>query len=383
MDIEKLSEKLFKNIEGWQLRTLKRIGKRIAVIGKMSADDVKLINNIAVVNQDLNSILSDLSVISEKNVKELENIYSNALGEVYGDKKELFDYRGIDYVPLEKNYYLQAMIKSFAKNSASEMLNISKTKALGIVNKQGQFIGLQDVLYNAIGKSATTIINGVTDFYTGMRDTIEEIGDSGMRVKYGTLTRRLDTVIRQNLMFSVKQATQEYDSTLGKQLGCDGFEVDWHFYPRESHEFMQGQMYTYAPDAVTIDGKTYQSGTEALARMQDYNCKHVKTDVILGISEPRYSKEEIDRLNKESARKITIEVNGKEQTKTGYEWSQAMRRLETEIRYKKEKSEFAKACGDNNLVTKTNKEIEKILQTYKKISQATGIKEDFNRMRIN
>ena len=43
---------------------------------------------------------------------------------------------------------------------------------------------------------------------------------------------------------------------------------------------MGGKMYAYE-GTVTIGGKTYENGSEALARLGDYGCLHFKTDVIL------------------------------------------------------------------------------------------------------
>ena len=55
-DISKLEQQaqlLANNLSGWENSTLQRIGKRISRYGKMSIADVKSINNIAVVKQDI------------------------------------------------------------------------------------------------------------------------------------------------------------------------------------------------------------------------------------------------------------------------------------------------------------------------------------------
>ena len=63
-DISKLEEQanlLFNNVTGWENSTLQRIGKRIGRYGKMRLADVKAINNIAVVKQDMDAITKELA----------------------------------------------------------------------------------------------------------------------------------------------------------------------------------------------------------------------------------------------------------------------------------------------------------------------------------
>ena len=53
MSLEEQAQLLANNLSGWENSTLQRIGKRISRYGKMSIADVKSINNIAVVKQDI------------------------------------------------------------------------------------------------------------------------------------------------------------------------------------------------------------------------------------------------------------------------------------------------------------------------------------------
>ena len=171
-----------------------------------------------------------------------------------------------------------------------------------------------------------------------MRETVKNLGGSGVKVNYGNnVTRRLDSMIRQNLLYGAKQSAQAYDEYIGEKLGCDGFEVDYHPNARPSHRFMGGNMYSYKGD-VTIDGVTYKDGSEALARLEDYGCLHFKDDVILGVSEPRYNKDWLEAQKKKDSE--LIEYNGVE--KTGYEWKQTQRRLEWETRRQRDISFMAK-----------------------------------------
>ena len=58
-DISKLEQQadlLMQNVSGWESSTLQRIGKRIRKYGELSLADVKSINNVATVKQDMDAI---------------------------------------------------------------------------------------------------------------------------------------------------------------------------------------------------------------------------------------------------------------------------------------------------------------------------------------
>ena len=128
----------------------------------------------------------------------------------------------------------------------------------------------------------------------------------------------------------------------------------------------------------TIDGVTYPDGTEALERLNDYNCHHRKMDVILGVSEPRYNAAEIAEKNRKTSE--VIEYNGKK--KTRYDFIQDQRRLEREIRKKKTTANMAKAAGDNQLVKDCNTRIKALKAKYNDLTESVGLQKTEERMRV-
>lgn len=380
-DISKLEQQanlLFENIAGWENSTLQRIGKRIGKYGKMSLEDVKSINNIAVVKSDMDVITKELAKVTGYNISQIEQMYGELLEEQHLANQPLYDYRGKTFVPFAENKELQAIARAYAKTTGETMINLAKTKALCIMGANGKQIGLQKYYTDVLDKAVMQVSTGATDFHTAMRDSIVELGGSGVRVDYGGgVTRRLDTVVRQNLLWGAKQASVEYNEMIGEELGCDGIEVDFHANPRPSHAFMQGKQYVLGK-ARTINGIHFESADEALERLQDYGCLHYKTPIICGISEPRYSDEELKRLNEQNAKRYTID--GKEYS--GYEVTQMQRRLEASVRNEKTTRDLAKASGDNDLVKRCNERIKAYQGKYEEISNITGIQGDKKRMSI-
>ena len=376
--LEQQADILFENIQGWEMRTLERIGKRIKNTGRMRLSDIKTFNNIAVTKTEMSDIIKDLAVVTEQNIKDVQKMYAEAIEAEHIKNKALYEYRNKPFVPFSKNTRLQALVRAYAKVTGETMINLSKTKALGFIDGINGFKNMQDSIYDVFGKATTEVATGTCDFTSAMRVAIEQLGGSGIRVHYGSgVNRRLDTVVRQNVLWGAKQASIEYNNMVGEELDCDGIEIDFHSNPRPSHEFMQGMQYSLHGKK-TINGKTYESADRALARLEDYGCLHFKTPIILGVSEPRYSDEQLAEMRRSNNEPKT--VDGVE--KSGYEWTQNLRRLETEARKEKEIINSLKAFGDEEGARQHRRTLRDINQKYNNICDQTGLTPQKDRMRI-
>lgn len=382
-DISKLEQQanlLFQNIAGWENSTLQRIGKRINKYSKLSLADVKAINNIAVVKQDMDAITKELARVTGLNISQVEQMYGDLLAKQHLENQPLYDYRGKTFVPFAENRELQAIVRAYAKTTGETMINLAKTKALCIMGANGKPIGLQKYYTDVLDKAVMQVGTGATDFHTAMRDTVVELGGSGVRVDYGGgVTRRLDTVVRQNLLWGAKQASIEYNEMIGEELGCDGVEVDAHSNPRESHMFMQGQQYSLNGKK-TINGVVFEDfeASGASSALQDYGCLHFRTPIICGISEPRFSKKELAKIEADNQKEYTVgNLQGNK-----YFFSQKMRNLESATRDQKTIRDLARASGDKVLVKQCNEKIKAYRQKYDEIAETTGLSPELKRMSV-
>lgn len=383
MDISKLEKQadiLFNNISGWNTNALKRIGRRVKSMKSLSYADLQAINNATIVNQDVNAIMEELARLTQQNVQDVYRIYGEMISEQHLDNQKLYDYRNKPFVPFSKNKELQALVKAYARTTAETFVGLTMTKAknIGFVDANNNFVPINKQFKTVLDKATVSIATGTGDFGSEMRDVLKELGGSGLRVDYGGgVTRRLDTMVRQNLLWGAKQASVEYNNMIGEELGCDGIEIDWHSNPRPSHEFMQGKQYILGK-AKTINGIYFESADRALEALQDYGCLHFSTPIICGVSEPAYSPDELKRLNAEN--KKPIEIDGV--TKTGYEWKQTMRRLETEARKTKDQKEILKSNGDNIGANQLDYKLKAIKSKYNLIAKETGIKAQPEKMAV-
>ena len=126
--LESQADLLFGNVSGWEQSTLNRIGSRIGKVGKMSLSDVKAINNIAFVKQDMEAITKELARVTGYNISQIEQMYGELLEEQHLANQPLYDYRGKKFVPFSENRELQAIARAYAKTTGETMINLAKTK---------------------------------------------------------------------------------------------------------------------------------------------------------------------------------------------------------------------------------------------------------------
>lgn len=384
-EIEKYAQKIYARYEYFNNYTLETIARRIKSTGQLSAHDQQALKNIADITGDMDAITKKLAEITRQNISDVEKMYTQVVSDGVNEYKPLYDFKGMKFVPFEENEFAQALVENWAKQTSGEMINLSRTKAIGFdkCDIYGNVVGhtpLQGAYEQAISEAVQAVTSGTTDFSTAMSKTVERLGGSGVKVTYGSgVNRSLDAMVRQNLLYGAKQAAQSYDEHIGRELGCDGFEVDAHSGCRPSHEFMQGKMYSYDGKKI-IDGITYEDGTDALKALGDYGCLHFKTDVILGVSVPRYSKEELERIHQETTE--LIEYDGRE--KTLYQWKQTQRTIERAVRKEETKANMLDAAGMKRKAQESRDRVKIFRDKYDDMcSSVKGLEPKLERMRVH
>ena len=343
-----------------------KIGKELAYISRNGG----MSRPITQIQKDIGK---DLVNVTANNIPKIQSVYQYSADLARDNKEYLFEHKGIP-----KSSYITKIPQIQARETAQNILIDSK--ALCTIDRNGKVITFRESINDILTKAVKTAQEG-TDFHTVMRNTIKELGGSGIRVSYGGgVTRSLESVVRSNLLWGMKQCHRQCEQELGRMLGCDGVEIDWHTNQRPTHIFMGGRQYALG-EGKEIDGKFYPSiddttqgaGLSVNMALNDYGCLHYETYIILGISEPRFTEAEIEKLNADNDRPISYYG----QSKTGYEWQQTMRALERT--YRKNLLTMKLARGDRQLVNECKLKNQRIKAKYDDISKVTGIKEDYNR----
>ena len=387
---ESFADEYGDRIAEWELFAVALICKELGRIGKMTPEQAKKYDAEKETKKTEKIILSALTTAVLLNIKDLPNTYTSLFDEWHKGNEYMYKYRGIPFVDVADNKGLQKIINAYSKKSGAELLDFTKTKAIKVLDANGKPVAFREQILKSFKEATEIVTSGKQDFYTTMRKTVLDLGGSGARVDYGTviidgkprrITRRLDTVVRQNMLYNGKMASREYNKQIGKELGTDGIEIDLHANSRPSHRFMEGKQYA-KKHGETVNGVYYEGAEDkgVYARLyEDYNCQHYETDIILGVSEPRYSPEELARLKAENERQF--EINGT--TKDGYGWSQVLRNLESNTRNAKDEINALKAFGNSQAeIDRLNAQIKSYRAKYNEICDVTGIKPDLKRLSV-
>ena len=389
-DISKLQtheDYIANNITEWESDSIARVCRKIGKIGKMSKKELEKFDADKDAKKEWERIVTALAIATALNIRTLKKAYISEFEAWEKQNGYLYQYRGKKPLGV-KNGALQGIIDKAVKQNAKEILNLTNTKALSVLDRNGNPVRFQDAIYKSFSDAVKTVTEGKADFYTTMRQTVQNLGGGGCNVNYGgdpAITRRLDTVVRQNMLYGIKQAHDEYNEVVGKELGFDGFEISYTSNPRPTHRFMEGRQFCIGTSK-EIRGKHFdgmedtkdaESGKNVTESLQDYNCRHRKSGIICGVSEPAYSPEELKRL-KEQDEKI-YKVGNLEGD--GYYFSQKMRACESEIRKCKDEINAFKAFGNSEQqIADLNEKIKAYRQKYNEICDVTGIKPDLKRL---
>ena len=370
------------NITEWEAESIARVCRKIGKIGKMSKKELEKFDADKEAKKEWERIVATLAIATALNIRTLKKAYISEFEAWEKQNEYLYQYRGKKPLGV-KNGALHGIIDMAVKQNAKEILNLTNTKALSVLDRNGNPIRFQDAIYKSFSDAVKTVTDGKADFYTTMRQTVQNLGGGGCRVNYGEgITRRLDTVVRQNMAYGIKQSHKEYNTLVGREIGADGIEIDVHANSRPSHRYMQGKQYAKGAEGKTVNGVFYPSAEKegVYDRLyDDYNCRHYETDIILGVSEPRYSEEELKRFEEQDKRLYKI---GNIQ-KDGYGWSQSMRSCETEIRRCKDEINALKAFGNSEAEIKALRQrIKTVRAKYNEIAEVTGISPEPKRLSV-
>lgn len=384
-DISKLQsyeDYIANNITEWESDSIARVCRKIGKIGRMSKKELERFDADKEAKKEWARIVAALAIATALNVSTLKKAYINEFEAWEKQNEYLYRYRGKKPLGV-KNGALQGIIDKAVKQNAKEILNLTNTKALSVLDRNGNPIRFQDAIYKSFGDAVKTVTEGKADFYTTMRQTVQNLGGGGCRVNYGEgITRRLDTVVRQNMLYGIKQSHKEYNALVGREIGADGIEIDYHSNSRPSHRYMQGKQYAKGAEGKTVNDVFYPSAEKegVYDRLyEDYNCRHYETDIILGVSEPRYSAEELKRLKEQDEKIYKVgDLEG-----DGYYFSQRMRSCETEIRRCKDEINALKAfVNSEQQIKELRQRIKTVRAKYNEIAEVTGISPEPKRMSV-
>lgn len=390
-----LPERIARRLEKLNIDTLNAIGRRVREIGQLTQSDTHKLQQMRTYHADIDRLIVEKGKIDLKNIQEIYEIFDIAAADNLERAKPLYDAVGVPFVEYEYNKPLQQWVEALARQTADTYANLSQTAAFMTYDAQGNkiFTDLSETYKNIIDDAVTAVSTGISDYKSAMRKNLKDLADSGIRTKYQPLkgpagkavsyasgySRRLDTAVRQNVLWGIKECNLGIQEQLSETLGADGYEIDYHKNPRPSHAPMGGEQFVVGLPR-RIKGKYYQSFEEkAEPFLMEYGCLHFKTPILCGVSVPNWNAAQLREMKAQDTE--TFEYEGK--SYTGYEATQMQRKLETKIRHAKDRQNIAKAAGDDLLRRQEQSKINGLLFEYQRFSDAAGLSYKKYRMSVN
>lgn len=384
---EKLQEKLLsvfdKRFQDYNTKVLEELGNVIKQFKNLSPSQAHKLAQQLKYNTTVKDLLNELSKISGMSVKDLKAILERVAKENVGFADVYYKARKLETPIYSENRALQRLVSSVYKTSGAEFKNIAKSTGFRILDSNGKPMLLDiNFTYNEIiDRCVMAISQGKETYQQAMRSTLKQLSSSGVRkIEYESgYSRRLDTSIRQNILDSMRQVSNESQQLFGQEFDSDGVEISVHLNPAPDHELVQGRQFSnkefenFQNDRKAVDytGMVFEPEFEGYDRrsISEYNCYHYIFSIVLGVSKPQYSDKQLQEIINNKNK--TFEFDGKKYNM--YEGTQLQRRIETAIRQEKDTQILAKASEDNDLVLQSQTKITQLTTKYKQLCNTSGL----------
>lgn len=214
------------------------------------------------------------------------------------------------------------------------------------------------------------VSTGATDYITAVRQASKNLADKGIRyIDYESgVHTSLEAAVRRNVMGGLGLMQEQISKRTHDDMEADGWEISAHAASAPDHEPIQGRQYS---------DKEYEALNNSLVRrIGTLNCGHAAFPIIMGVSIPQYSNEELEKFRADNEKGITY--NGKHYT--AYEATQWQRNLEANIRKQRRKILIDEATGDDKKLQTDQIKLQLLNQEYSRFSNAAGLRKQHDRM---
>lgn len=386
--IDKLAQPIVTRQEQINIYVLKKIAARIKEIGELNPSDINTLEQMLRNGSDVREINDMLAKMTNLQVQDIKAIIKEAAILDYTDVKPFYDYRHLPYIPFAQNTQLQRIQNAIAEQTANNYINLSRTRAFYTQNAAGKVVptSITDTYNKAVDKAIQAVTTGQVNFQESMRNTIQELVDSGLQtVDYASgYHRRLDSAVRMNILDGIRQLAIQMQDEIGEQIKADAKEITVVLNPAPDHAPVQGHVFANeefdkmqsVSDFQDVNGKQFEAMERAIGV---WNCRHIAYSIILGVEKPNYTEEQLQKILDENEAGYTTK-DGKHFTL--YECRQYQRKVETQIRRYKDGQIAAKAAGDIELAQKYQDKIDRKTQEYMLFSNNCGLKAEPNRFYV-
>ena len=386
---ERLAEVLVDRIEEVNSYIMKQVGKTIKEISTLKPSDAYRLGQIIKYGGSYEKIAKELARITGKNVQDIYKIFEEVAKNNKQFAKDFYKYRGVDYIPYAKDLGLKYQVNSLATLTANTYMNISNTRGIGYLveglDGKLRFRDIQSAYNEIIDKAIIGISQGKTTFQEEMRNILKQVGNNGLVMYESGRVRRLDSAVRMNILDGIRQLNIETTKRFGSEYGADGVEISVHANPAPDHADIQGRQFSNTEydilenGGIAKDVKGIKYDGSEKRHIGEYNCYHKIFAIVLGVSKPEYSDEELKAIKEQNEK--GFDYNGKHYTM--YEGAQLQRSLELQIRKEKDTQILARASGFDDLAQESQAKINILTKEYDRLCKTSGLLPKKQRMSVS
>lgn len=397
---------------------LKEIGEVLGKIGNLTPSEAYTIGQQLKYGESLDKIVALISKYSNINEVEIYKMLENEAKTNLAFSEKYFKAKSIDFIPYEQNIPLQNKVREIALATIDTYRNISHTTGLTFLDNANNRLTkpIREAYYEIVDNAINDVAMGKETFFEGLKRQLKTIGRSGVQsIEYESgYHRRIDSALRMNLQDGLNALSIAQQEIVGEQFGANMIEVTHHEHSAPDHiDSVDGKQFAkidvirkqiasgeekeikledIQDNRVKVKGKWYYDfdyiNNNLPRKVSQWNCYHRIFTGILGIDEPRYSKEELEKDKKKN--EYGFEYENKHYTL--YEASQKMRQIETQLRSLREEEQTLKSAKssvtdeegkksiEEAILSNKNKQQQFILK-YHELSKISGLKTKLERTR--
>lgn len=393
--IELLTERLVNRINKANEFFLIKIGESVKKIRGLTPTQAHQLIQILKYGGNYEEIINEILRLTNLNIQDIDAIFNEMAKKDYMFAEQFYKYRGIDFVPYNKNKALLRQVNALASITKQEMNNYARATNLGysIRDLQGnvRFVGLRETYNRVLDEAVLNVGTGVDTFDNAMSKIMKDLGGSGLKTADYASGRsiRLDSAARMHLKGALRTLHNEIQKQVGEEFGANMIEISVHEHPAEDH-LVQGHQFLIeefnklqnGQQAKDLEGEVYtldHNDDGKFRPISTMNCYHYIFYGIVGVSKLNYSKQELDEIIKNNEKGAIID----NKHYTNYEISQLMRNLETKIRKQKDIQIIGKASNNKQIIDDAQTKITQLTQKYREISKISGLPVRTDRLKVS
>lgn len=350
-------------VSDFLLKDIVRRTSQAAQLTSTAAYQVWRTQNLGMSQSEIKKELERLLGVSADDIEELLRQSAKV-----GYEFDLNSFPTKDAIPFEQNYSLQQIVNSAVSLAREDFSNITQT--LGMVAPDGQTLPLKSAYERITDFAFEQVITGAADYNTAVTRATAKLADSGIRViDYQTGVHRSIEAATRGCVMGAAGLMQEDISRLNHDaIGADGWEISAHAASAPDHEPIQGRQYS--------DTEYERLNGSLMRRIGTLNCGHAAFPVILGVSQPQYSDEELMQMRRDNAKGVTYD--GRHYSM--YEATQQQRKIERAVRREKNCILMSEEQDNAEQMQIHQIRLRRLSEEYARFSKSAGLPTQYERL---